>query len=343
MSKTVLVTGGAGYIGCVLVPKLLDKGYHVRVLDKLVFGSGGLTPVWGDMELYCSDIRDPHLSLLRGVDAVIHLAGLSNDPTAEYNPDANKAINTMGTIHLAQRCKAAGISQFIFASSCSVYYTMEPDDTLRDEQYPVNPTAPYSLSKYEAERGILALADDTFSPVILRKGTIFGPSPRNRYDLVVNAFTEDAFQHRRMTVNAGGRMWRPMLHIEDACDAYIACLEAPVEDVCGQVFNVLSDNYRVIDIAQEVQQALQGIPGVTTIDIGVQRVGAARSYRVSGEKFKHVLGLNLNRSIGQAAIDMWEQLAGGIDPNDPIYYNIRWLELLEDMRVRLADMGGGPL
>lgn len=353
MSKRVLVTGGAGYIGCVLVPKLLAKGYKVRVLDKMVFGDGGLDTVRDEIEFVRGDIRDlsapgpMSVVTLRGMDVVIHLAGLSNDPTAEYNPAANRAINTQGTIDLAKQCKAAGIPRFLFASSCSVYYTMEPGDTLRDEEYPINPQAPYSQSKYEAETGLLALTSDTFHPTILRQGTVFGPSPRMRYDLVVNAFTKDAYLHRKLTVHAGGQMWRPMLHIEDVCDAYIACLEAPEESIRGQVFNVLgtwngTENYQVVDIAEEVQQSLLDNRGIQ-LDLEVRKAGASRSYRVSGEKFRQTLGWSPDCSIRGAAEDMWDQLVETADPNDPIYYNIRWLELLEGMRERLDAMGGGPL
>lgn len=349
MSKRILVTGGAGYIGCVLVPKLLDKGYRVRVLDKLVFGAQGLDDVIDQIELIVGDIRDVNTlghrrATLNDIDAVIHLAGLSNDPTAEYNPVANTSINTKGTATLAHYCKLAGIRRFLFASSCSVYYTMRPDDTLRDEEYPINPTAPYSQSKYEAERALLEMTDDSFYPIILRQGTIFGPSPRKRYDLVVNAFTKDAFQHRRLTIHAGGRMWRPMLHIDDAADAYIACLEDTVLDEGnhGQVFNVLSGNHRVIDIAYKVRHALEVNKGIK-LDMEVQQVGAMRSYRVSGVKFEQAFGPILHRDIGLAASDMWDQLEDGVDLDDPIYYNLRWLELLDDMRERLGVMGGSPL
>jgi nucleoside-diphosphate-sugar epimerase len=312
----------------------------------MVFGADGLPTIGERLELFTGDVRRFSAipsRILADVDAVIHLAGLSNDPTAEYNPTANESINTGGTMALARQCKIAGIPRFIFASSCSVYYTMEPDDALRDEGYAVDPKAPYSQSKYEAERGLLAMADNDFCPVILRKGTVFGPSPRSRYDLVVNAFTKDAFQRRSLTVHAGGRMWRPMLHIDDAVDAYIACLGATEATIHGQVFNVLSDNYRVIDIAYAVRRALENIKGIQ-LGIEIQQVGTVRSYRVSGEKFANTFGLKLNGQIGAATVGMWDQLEGGmIDPDDPIHYNIQWLTLLESMQKRLHAMGGGPL
>lgn len=339
---SVLVTGGAGYLGSVLVPRLLERDYRVRVLDKLIFGRSGLDAVADRMELVAGDIRDIDPSVLDGIDAVVHLAGLSNDPTAEYNPAANASINTEGTIELAKRCKDRGIRRFVFASSCSVYYTIQPDDAIRDEDYDISPEAPYSKSKYLAEIGLRKLADDGFCPVILRKGTIFGPSPRMRYDLVVNTFTKDAFSRRQLTIHAGGRMWRPMLHIEDAVSAYIAALDAPDEKVRGQVFNVVSDNYQVLKIAYEVRRTLESQKGIH-LQLEVQQVGTSRSYRVAGDRFESVFELSLSRGIGPAVSEMWDALEEGVDPDAPEYYNIRWLELLMEMRGRLKEMGGNPL
>ncbi|MHC5038737.1 MAG: NAD-dependent epimerase/dehydratase family protein, partial [Planctomycetota bacterium] len=238
----VLVTGGAGYIGARLVPHLMENGHDVAVMDKLVFGQDALKPHLDRVPLTVRDIREAQVSDFKGVDGVVHLAGLSNDPTAEFNPPANLAINRDGTEHVAKMAKEAGVPRFVFASSCSIYYTLEPDDTFRDEVYPVDPKAPYSLSKYEAEKAVLALASDDFSPVFLRKGTVYGQSERMRYDLVANTFTKDAFDRRLLTIHAGGRMWRPMLSLEDTVEAYRLALEAPQEKVHGQVFNILTDN-----------------------------------------------------------------------------------------------------
>jgi nucleoside-diphosphate-sugar epimerase len=339
MRQNVLVTGGAGYVGCVLVPRLVEQDYNVRVLDKMYFGAEGLEPVKEQIEIVAGDVRDVSPEVLDGIDAVVHLAGLSNDPTAEYNPKANRSINTEGTLRMARMCKENGVNRFIFASSCSVYYTPEPDDTVRDEEYPVAPEAPYSRSKHQAELGLRELADEDFHPVMLRKGTIYGASPRMRYDLVVNTFVKDVFERRCLVIHAGGRMWRPMLHIDDACDAYIACIEAP-DSICeGDVYNILQDNYRVIDIAREVRRALETRKGVR-VDMEVQQVGAIRSYRVSGGKARDVLGLEFDRTISGAVAQIWDDLEEGIDYDLPIYYNIRWLEWLDEMQHRLEVMGG---
>jgi nucleoside-diphosphate-sugar epimerase len=206
--RKVLVVGGAGYVGCVLVPELLERGYAVKVFDRLYYGDQGLKGFQDRIELEVGDMRTLSPLTLKDVDVVINLGGLSNDPTAEYNPRANYEMNTSATIRLAQLCKEAGIKRYIFASSCSIYDVGEGNeerDVLLDETTPVDPKAAYSRSKYEAERMLLSLADDDFCPVILRKGTIYGFSPRMRYDLVVNTFVKDALDKGYMTVFYGGR------------------------------------------------------------------------------------------------------------------------------------------
>lgn len=335
----VLVTGGAGYIGCRLIPALLEAGHHVRVVDKLMFGAEGLAPVKDRIELIAADVRAIDRKSLQDIDAIIHLAGLSNDPTAEYNPAANKAMNTDATIRLAQLAKEHGVRKFLFASSCSIYYTLSPDNEIRTEDYPVDPQAPYSWSKRHAEIGLLALADERFCPVALRKGTIFGQSPRMRYDLVINTFTRDAYAKRRLTLHAGGRMWRPMLQIDDAVLAYTTVLEAPESRIRGQIFNVLSDNFQVVHLAHEVRRILEGHKGIR-LDLDLQQVGVSRSYRVDGSRIREALGYSPVHEIGRSVDTMWDSLESGVDIDNPIYYNIRWLELLCDMETRLKAMGG---
>lgn len=338
----VLVTGGAGYIGSRLVPALLDDGHKVRVLDKLMFGDQGLASCRDRIELVVADVRTVGSEVLDGIDGIIHLAGLSNDPTAEYNPKANKAMNTDATIQLGKAAKNRGIRRFVFASSCSIYYTESPDDELRTEDSAVNPQAPYSWSKRQAEIGLMALADEGFCPVALRKGTIFGRSPRMRYDLVVNTFTRDAFAKRCLILHAGGRIWRPMLHIDDAVTAYILALKAPEDAVHGRVFNVLTDNYLVLKLAHEVRRALETQKGIR-LDLNIQQVGVSRNYRVDGQRFRSTLGFEPCHEIGSAVSEIWDELEEGVDIDDPIYYNIRWLELLCKMEERLKVMGGSVL
>jgi nucleoside-diphosphate-sugar epimerase len=335
----VIVTGGAGYVGCRLVPQLVELGHQVTVVDKLVFGAEGLDAVASRIELVACDVRRIDDEVLRHADAIIHLAGLSNDPTAEYDPRANRAINFEATVDLATRAKLLGVPRFVFASSCSVYYSPTPDGSVRNETAPVAPEAPYSWSKRQAEIGLQDLADGHFCPVILRKGTIFGQSPRMRYDLVVNTFTKDAFSHRRLVVHAGGRMWRPMLNIEDAVQAYVSALDYPAQQVRGEIFNVLSGNFTVLALANRVRIAIERHRGLTA-ELEVQEVGVARSYRADGTKLEKRLDLKLTGSIDQAVQEIWEGIERGIDVNHPIHYNIRWLEQLCDAQRRLEQMGG---
>jgi len=335
----VLVTGGAGYVGSRLVPALLTAGHRVAVLDKLIFGDESLSAVRSAIKLYPIDLRDVTVEHLRGVDAILHLAGISNDPSAAFNPAANTAINLEGTLHLANVAKAVGVGRFVFASSCSVYYSEQWSDQTHDESNPIQPLAPYSWSKHQAELGLLALHGPGFAPVIFRKGTIYGSSPRMRYDLVVNTFTCDAYAKQRLTIHCGGKMSRPLLHIEDAIAAYMKALTAPVELVGGRIFNVLSENYTVMQLAKLVQQAVQRLTS-SKIELDVQSVGIARSYRVTGERFARELGFSPSGNIDAEVTAMWSELEAGLDPTAPIHYNIRWFELLSDMETRLRRMGG---
>jgi nucleoside-diphosphate-sugar epimerase len=212
--STVLVTGGAGYIGSVLVRKLLSQGFAVRVLDRLYWGRKPLQEVIDRIELIHGDIRQLRDEWLQGVDGVVHLAGLSNDPTAEYDPQANWEMNALGTERLAVACKRLGVPRLTFGSSCSIYDGLPPGIEYREDQE-VQPRGAYAEAKYYAENRLLELADEDFCPVILRQATVFGFSSRMRYDLVVNTFVKDALQAGRLNLHGGGWMWRPLVDVED--------------------------------------------------------------------------------------------------------------------------------
>lgn len=336
----VLVTGGAGYIGCVLVPRLLERGHGVRVLDKLVFGADGLGPVEGQIELFQGDICTLDEGVLDDVDCVIHLAGLSNDPTAEFNPAANMRINVEGTRNLALACVRRGVPRFVLASSCSIYYRRDPYEGLLDERAGVNPTAPYSLSKVLCERQLGELASPAFCPVFLRKGTVFGPSPRMRYDLVVNAFVRDAWRGGRLTVFNGGEMWRPLLDVRDAADAYVRALELPAEQVRGRAFNLLHKNYRILELAHWTKHVLRDRRPIE-VDVQYGQGPPPRSYQVSGARFAATFGYSPPRGIAAAALELWERMEQGIatDFDNPEYSNIAWLQLLSSVESRLLGMG----
>lgn len=323
----ILVTGGAGYIGAVLVKKLLDQNFKVRVFDKFYFGKNPFLVNSKKIEVIEGDIRNFPERMLEGVDAVIHLAGLSNDPTAEFNPEANREINTVGTVNLAKSAKKKGVLRFIFASSCSIYDFFNGDDAVRDEDSYVKPTVPYSLSKFNAEEELKKLASRDFCVTILRKGTVFGYSPRMRYDLVVNTMVKDVFLKNTITVVGKGLHWRPLVDVSDAGDAYILALLAPKDDVNGQIFNISLGNFQVNDIAREVKDAfLKNF----SLDVNIKHTsppGKVRSYRVSNKKAAQILKFVPKISIEESVLAIASHIKNGdcADFQNPIYYNIDWM------------------
>ncbi len=333
MSKILLV-GGAGYVGAVLAEELLERGYAVKILDRLYYGEDGLRDVRDRVELIVGDMRTVGPEVLEGVDAVVNLGGLSNDPTAEYNPQANYEMNTVATRKLAEFCKQQGVRRYVFASSCSIYDRGVGDDRkdiLLDETAEVTPRAAYSRSKYEAERCLLELADQDFCPVILRKGTIYGFSPRMRYDLVVNTFVKDALSKGALALHYGGEMWRPLVDVRDVARAYIVCLEAEAEKVRGEIFNVSFQNVRISELALRVREALRQVGVQVDIRPDYSYKGV-RSYRVSAQKIERVLGVHPKVTIEDSVVDMVEKIRryGYTDFDNPRYYNIRWMRLLEE-------------
>lgn len=332
--RKVLVLGGGGYVGCVLVEELLAKGYSVRVLDRLFFGREPIAGFQDRIELILEDMRDLEPRHLEDCDAVINVGGLSNDPTAEFDPRANEELNTFAAIRAGELAKQAGVPRFVFASTCSIYdrgVGEEADDELLDEDAAVDPRAAYATSKLAAERGLLAMTDADFAPVAFRKGTVFGFSPRMRYDLVVNSFVRDALSRGRLSVHYGGAMWRPLIDVKDVARAYVAALGAPPEAIAGQVFNLSAGNFRISELALRTQRALQdvGVPCELEVDYAYRLV---RSYRVAGDKVQRVLGFAPKVSLEESIGHMVEQIRahGFTDFSNPRYENISWLRLLEE-------------
>lgn len=332
--KKILVIGGAGYVGSVLVQELLELGYAVKILDRFYYGSQGLKDVMDRVEVEIGDMREMKPDLLKDVDAVINLGGLSNDPTAEYNPRANYEMNTIATEKSAKLCKEMGVRRYIFASTCSIYDIgagNEEKDIIMDENSKVNPKAAYSRSKYDAEQILLSMADENFCPVILRKGTIYGFSPRMRYDLVVNTFVKDAISKGYITIFFGGEMWRPLIEVRDVAKAYIKCLQVDEDKIRGQVINISYRNFRISELALRVKESLNEIGIKTEIKVDYRYKGV-RSYRVSTEKMEKILNLKPTISVEESVKDMVEKIKsyGYTDFDNPIYYNIRWMKLLEE-------------
>jgi nucleoside-diphosphate-sugar epimerase len=338
--SSVLVTGGAGYIGCQLVPALLDEGYRVRVFDVMFYGDAGLDRVRDRIEIVEGDIRKVPENLLEGVSAIINLAGLSTEPAAEYRPEANQEINFTGAVDLAMLAKEKRVRRFIQASSGSIYDVGagHPEkDIMHTEDSPVAPFRIYSITKREAEKRILAMADDSFTPVVLRKGSVYGYSPRMRFDLVVNAFVLNALQTGCLVLHNGGEMWRPLLSIQDAAAAYILMLAAPVENVRGEIFNVTNGNYRISELALRVQRKLGelDIPCELQPDYSHRDL---RSCQISGSKITQQLSFTPKITVEETVEDLVQKIRGGTfhDVTDPAFHNIRWLDLLEETRTRLG-------
>lgn len=330
----ILVVGGAGYIGSVLVAELLERGYTVRVIDRLYYGDAGLAPVRERVDLVVTDMRRIEPEHLQGVQAVINVGGLSNDPTAEYNPAANYEMNTVAAVRLAELARARGVRRYLFASSCSIYDRGLSDDEIDvvyDESSPVAPRAAYALSKLEAETRLLAMAGADFCPVVLRKGTVYGFSPRMRFDLVVNTFVRDALATGKIRLVRGGEMWRPLIEVRDVARAYVACLAADESVVRGQVFNVARGNMRISELGLRVRETLRE-EGVVADVVPDYTYRGVRSYRVSSRKIQNVLGLHAVVSVEDAVRDMVRRLRepGFEDLHHPRFENLRWLRVLEE-------------
>jgi nucleoside-diphosphate-sugar epimerase len=336
----VLVTGGAGYIGCQLVPTLLESNYRVRVFDVMFYGDAGLDRVRDRIEVVEGDIRSVPANLLDGVSAIINLAGLSTEPAAEYRPEANQEINFKAAVDLARVAKEKKVSRFIQASSGSIYDVGagHPEkDIMHTEDSPVAPFRIYSITKREAERKILVMADDSFTPVVLRKGSVYGYSPRMRFDLVVNAFVLNALQTGSLVLHNGGETWRPLLSIQDAAAAYKLMLEAPAEKVRGEIFNVTNGNYRISELALRVRHKLGelNIPCELRPDYNFHNL---RSCQASGQKIAQQLAFTPKVTVEETVQDLVHKIRTGAFPDvtDPAFHNIRWLDHLEEARTRLG-------
>ena len=254
----VLVTGNNGYIGTVMTRMLLSEGYEVTGFDidyfeDSVFGDESVTGSIPPIFYLRKDIRDVALSDLKDVDAIFHLCALSNDPLGNFNPAITNEINHRGSVRLARLAKKAGIKQFVFSSSCSVYGDSKED--VVSEESEVNPITAYAISKVRAEKKISELADSTFCPTFLRSSTAYGLSPMLRFDLVVNNFVAWSFTKNTVLLKSDGTAWRPFVHIQDISRAFISVLKSPLDVVYNQVFNVgkNEENYRIKDVAEIVK------------------------------------------------------------------------------------------
>lgn len=325
--KTVFVTGGAGYVGAVLVPKLLAQGYRVKVLDLYIYGDHVLDAVKDHpgLEQIKGDLRDRKLleKTIPGCDAVIHLACISNDPSFELNPDLGKSINYDAFFDLVAVAKDSGVKRFIYASSSSVYGIKDEQNVTED--LPLQPLTDYSKYKALCEEVLLKEQAPGFTTLVLRPATVCGYSPRLRLDLTVNILTNLAINNGRITVFGGGQK-RPNIHIDDMADVYLRTLAAPDAQIAGRVWNAGYENFTVSEIAEMVRTVVGKHTEIVTTPTDDNR-----SYHISSEKIRRELGFTPAHSIEEAARGLADQFRAGHIPNsmtDIRYYNIKTMQAL---------------
>jgi nucleoside-diphosphate-sugar epimerase len=324
--RTVLVIGGAGYIGSALLPKLLARGHRVRLLDRFFYGFEPIRDVLSNpnLEIMQADFRrvDKLVECMSGVDAVIHLGAIVGDPACALDRDLTIEVNLMATRTIAEVAKGYGIRRFLFASTCSVYGASD-DDELLTEKSPLNPVSLYAITKLASEKVLMDLASETFSPTCLRFSTIYGLSGRTRFDLVVNLLTAKAVMDGEITIQ-GGDQWRPFLHVDDAALALLHTLEAPLPKVHQQVFNVGCDeqNHTIQQIGELIQKL---VPGAELINQGLG--GDRRNYRADFRKIRERLGFVPRWTVIEGINQVIDEIRSGEvkDYRAAKYSNVKFL------------------
>ena len=305
---TVLVTGGGGYIGSVLCELLLDAGHQVRVLDRMFFGRQALAHIEGRdaFTVFREDIRYVGPEPFEGADVVIHLAGISNDPACDLDSKITQEVNVDGTMRVAKQAREAGVSRFIFSSSCSVYGAS--DGALLHEDSARAPVSLYARTKIESEEDLMKMHSDDFAVTLLRNGTVYGLSPRMRFDLVINLMTLYAHRNRKIFVLGGGQQWRPLVHVHDVARAFIAVMDAPIDKVAGETFNVgeTDHNFQTVRIAQMVRDVLP----YTDVEL-VPDDPDRRTYKVAFDKMRDVLGFEITRTPHEGIVEIKQALERG--------------------------------
>jgi nucleoside-diphosphate-sugar epimerase len=334
--QRVLVTGAGGYVGIPLCQNLVNRGYQIIALDRFFFGQEKLGDLFNSpaVQVVVQDIRDIDSSLLEGVYGVIDLAGLSNDASAEIDPELTRQINLNGGLRLANAAKEMGIKRYVYASSASVYGHGIKTRLIESDE--CRPQTLYAQSKIEVEKQLKALQSPSFEPVIFRNATIFGLAPRMRFDLAVNIMTLRAWKERVIYIMGGGEQWRPFVHVNDVVQVLIQGLEADSDLVAGEIFNVGDDgmNYQIRQLAQFV---LDVIPNVRVHNIPDDP--DKRTYNVSFAKIKQMLGFEARTKVHEGIVEIKQALdRGQISADDPTCYTLQWYKSLLEWEKRIQNL-----
>ncbi len=335
----ILVTGAGGYIGATLVPMLLERGYGVRAVDRFFFGAD-LLPSDSALEVIREDTRRLRAEHFAGIDHVIDLAAVSNDPSGKFFQEATWEINHRARARTARLAKQAGVKRYILPSSCSIY-GFHPEDIILNEKSPTNPLTTYAKANLEAEREILPLADDKFCSIVIRQATVFGYSPRMRFDLAINGMTYGAWKTGVLPLMRDGSQWRPFVHVKDTSAAMCLLLEADRSAVSGQRFNVGAEenNYQLGPLAEIIVKTLPK-------PAKIEWYGDPdhRSYRVSFDKLKS-LGFKCKYSARDGAMEVYQALESGKIEQSSRTITLEWYKELENWHriIREVEMYGGIL